>query len=116
MRAESRARLLDAVKAAEGIASRTAHVTLAAYLADEDLRLVVERLFITIGEALNGVAKSDEDTAARIADLPRLVAFRNMLVHGYAKIESSLVYALARRELLELRATLASLLVEGDPK
>ena len=46
----------------------------------------VERKFEIIGEALNQLAKLDGAMAARIPDLPQVVAFRNQLIHGYANI------------------------------
>lgn len=37
----------------------------------------------------------DPVTAAQISDLPRIVAFRNVLVHGYAVIDDALVFEVA---------------------
>ncbi len=42
------------------------------------LRSAVERQFETIGGVLNPLAKVDPGLAAQIADLPRIVAFRNI--------------------------------------
>lgn len=59
------------------------------------LRSAVERQFQIIGEALNRLSKVDPETAGRVPDLPRIVAFRNVLVHGYAQIDDALVWEVA---------------------
>lgn len=56
----------------------------------------VERKFEIIGEALNQLAKLDGAMAARIPDLPQVVAFRNQLIHGYASVKVSTVWNIAK--------------------
>src|SRR5690242_1402288 len=63
----------------------------AEYPADDLVRFVVERQFEIIGEALTQLSRVDPGRAALIADLPRLVAFRNILIHGYAIVDDALV-------------------------
>jgi uncharacterized protein with HEPN domain len=60
------------------------------------LRAAVERKFEIIGEALGQFAKRDTSTAARIGEHRRIVAFRNILVHGYADVDDRLVWTLSR--------------------
>lgn len=50
--------------------------------------------------------------AARIDDLGRIVAFRNILVHGYATVDDRLVWDVATGRTASLVATLDELL--GD--
>ncbi|MGH1484538.1 MAG: HepT-like ribonuclease domain-containing protein [Geminicoccales bacterium] len=59
-------------------------ITFDDYLDDEMLRAAVERQFEIIGEALNQLSKRDPDRANKIPDLARIVAFRNILIHGSA--------------------------------
>ena len=61
------------------------------YVADELLRAAVELQFEIIGEALAGLRRIDAAAAARIPDLPRIVAFRNVLIHAYATVDPKLV-------------------------
>lgn len=74
------------------------------------LRSAVERQFQIIGEALNRLSKVDSGTAGRVPDLARIVAFRNVLVHGYAQIDDALVWDVASTRVPELTAVLAGLL------
>lgn len=74
------------------------------------LRSAVERQFEIVGEALNRLSRVDPETAALVPDLPRIVAFRNVLAHGYAVIDDALVWQVATRRLPDLRAVLERLI------
>jgi uncharacterized protein with HEPN domain len=52
----------------------------------------------------------DAATAATIAELPRIVAFRNVLIHGYADVDNRLVWGVVEANISSLRATLEKLL------
>lgn len=83
------------------------------YRSDRVLRQTVERNFEIIGEAINRIAKLDPDTAARIGDYPRIIAFRNVLTHGYDLIEDDRVWSIIQKELPVLREHVERLLSEG---
>jgi len=59
---------------------------------------------------LNQLSRVDPVLASQIPDLPRLVAFRNILIHGYAIVDDALVWDAAVVQLPQLRTTLAALL------
>jgi uncharacterized protein with HEPN domain len=63
------------------------------------LRSAVDRQFEIVGEALNRLGHADPETAERIEDLPRIVAFRNVLIHGYATIDDAIVWQVATDRL-----------------
>jgi uncharacterized protein with HEPN domain len=90
----------------------TAERTWPDYQTEAMLRSAVERQFEIIGEALNRLSRADPLTAAGIEDLPRIVAFRNVLVHGYATIDDVLVWEVATTRIDPLIATLNRLLDE----
>jgi len=47
------------------------------------LRSAVERQFSIIGEALSRLDKDSPDVAAAISHHGRIIAFRNILIHGF---------------------------------
>jgi uncharacterized protein with HEPN domain len=83
--------LWDARRAAERVAHFTEHRSFEDYLADDVLRAAVERQFEIIGEAFAGLRRADPTLAAAVPDLPRIVAFRNILIHGCATVDNRLV-------------------------
>lgn len=78
MHADSGKLLWDAREAAAKVVRYTDGKTLADCEADDFLRSAVERQFEIVGEALAALRRIDFETAARIAQLPRTVAFRNV--------------------------------------
>jgi uncharacterized protein with HEPN domain len=76
------------------------------------LRSAVERQFEIIGEALSRLAKSDRATAERIQDHHKIVAFRNLVIHGYDAVDDQIVWDVAHHELRVLQQNVATLLKE----
>ena len=55
------------------------------------------------------------ESAGRIPGLARAVAFRNLLIHGYATVDDPTVWRTTQEDLPGLRAVVAGLLAElGD--
>jgi uncharacterized protein with HEPN domain len=104
--------LWDALAAADLISTFSDGKSLDDYQADPMLRSAVERQFEIIGEALNQLSKVDKDLAARIPDLPRIVSFRNVLIHGYAFVEDALVWQV-RTDVLPGLAEILRRLLDG---
>jgi uncharacterized protein with HEPN domain len=112
MHADAEKLLWDASLAADRVARFIAGKTFADYLQDEYLRSAVERQFEIIGEALNRLARTAPSTAAAIDQLARVVAFRNILIHGYATVDNKLAWGVIETHLEPLRAKLGQLLAQ----
>ena len=69
----------------------TAGRNFAEFDTDIMLRSAVERQFEIIGEALGTLARVDATIAARIPEFRDIVAFRNILIHGYAILDRARV-------------------------
>lgn len=113
MRPEASGLLWDARKAARLIAQFVAGRSWRDYETDAMLRSAVERQLEIIGEALNKLSRLDPATAALIPGVPRIVAFRNILIHGYAVIDDELVWEVATTRVPHLAEHLSRLLGEN---
>ena len=91
--------LWDAQRAADRVSRFCAGKTFAIYEADEILRSAVERQLEIVGEALNQLSRVDATTASLLPDLPRIVGFRNMLIHGYASVDDHIVWGVLETNL-----------------
>jgi uncharacterized protein with HEPN domain len=76
------------------------------------VRSAVERQLEIVGEALNQLYKVDKVLAAQIPELGRIVAFRNILIHGYANVDDTLVWQVVTDKLPELESVLRMLLAK----
>ena len=107
---EPKAYLYDMRQAAALIADFTDVLDFDAYAADAMVRAAVERQFEIIGEALGQLARLDPETAGQISEHRRIIAFRNILVHGYAGVDDLLVWAMVDTRLADLRREVDELL------
>lgn len=98
--------LHDAIEAAHDILRFTKDRTAEDYEIDDQLRAAVERKFEIMGEALRNLRQLDSSLAETIPDLPRAVAFRNILIHGYATILNATVWSTVQENLPSLLASL----------
>jgi len=112
MQRDPRAYLWDVRESALSIQSFVAGLDMATYADNAMAQAAVERKFEIIGEALNQLSKLDPAMAARIPDLPQVVAFRNQLIHGYASVNVSTVWNIAQNALPALLESVQALLKE----
>jgi len=107
--------LEDVRDAAQYILTATQDQSFEAFSADRTLRQAIERNFEIVGEAINRIARTDETVASRLTDRRRIVAFRNILVHGYDNIDLGIVWAVIQNALPRLLGEVEILLEEaGD--
>ncbi|MXZ88172.1 MAG: DUF86 domain-containing protein [Dehalococcoidia bacterium] len=112
MQRESKKYLFDIQRAARLIGEFSADKTFADYMRDPMLRAAVEREFTIIGEAMSQLARLDEAVVSRITDSSRIIAFRNVLVHGYTTVDSRLVWQAVIEDLPALIGEVETLLAE----
>ena len=99
-------------ESALAIQAFTAGMSSQTYAASDLVQAAVERKFEIIGEALNQLAKLDTTLAARVPNLPQIVAFRNQLIHGYATVKTSTVWNVAQSALPALLVCVNALMKE----
>ncbi len=80
------------------------------YERDDMLRSAVERQFEIIGEAVSQLAKVDPDVANKISEHRRIIAFRNILIHGYALVDDRVVWEMLQLKLPLLHQQVLALL------
>jgi uncharacterized protein with HEPN domain len=98
-RREPSAFVWDLLDASRSLTSMCAGMNREQYLQDKVRRLAAERLLITIGEAMNRLSSADSDMATELGDVGPIVAFRNVLVHGYFKIDHATVWEVIQNRL-----------------
>ncbi len=78
------------------------------------VRQAVERNFQIIGEALRRLERHAPVVAGRISPLPRIIAFRNIIVHAYDGIDPAVMWQVIRDDLPPLLQTVEDLLKDVD--
>ena len=73
--------------------------TLADYVADELFHAAIERELTIIGEAMTRLQKDAPAMAEQIPDRRQIIAFRNVLVHGYDIIDDNVVWDVVQNHL-----------------
>ena len=114
MQPESAKYLYDVREAVDRITEFVSGCDFERYTRDELRRSAVERQFEIVGEALAQLARRDPAMVARISEHRRITAFRNILIHGYADIDSRIVWDIVTTKLSALRSEVVSLLAEAE--
>ena len=112
MQLECKKHLEDVRRAAELVFEFTAEKSSSDYSADALLRSAIERQFEIIGEALNRLSKTNVAVASRISNYQRIVAFRNILIHGYDAVDDRIVWDIVQENLPALHREVVALLGE----
>ena len=94
--------LNDIQEACQLILGATADLSLAQYEEDRMLQAGIERNFEIIGEALGRMRKTDLATAQKVPNYDAIIAFRNLLIHGYDSIDNARVWQIIKDDVPEL--------------
>ena len=96
--------LFDVLESGRTIRDWCAGRNFAGYEKDRQFRRAAEREVEIIGEALGRLARLEPDVAARITELPRIVGFRNRIIHGYDTVDDAMVWGVLEGHLPQLLA------------
>jgi len=110
MQLESKKYLYDILQAGKDLERFSDGKVFADYETDALLRSATERKFEVIGEALRRPSQEDATTAAQITEYERIIAFRNILIHGYAEVDDRIVWDILQTELPTLLQEVETLL------
>jgi uncharacterized protein with HEPN domain len=102
--------LNDIAAACDFIVSAAHDRTLGDYENDRVLRAAIERHFEILGEALNRIRKNDPQAAERVPEAGSIIAFRNILIHGYDLVDHKRVWEVIQRDVPALRTQIATIL------
>jgi len=105
--------LFDVLESGRSIRSWCQESDFGRYEGDRQLRRAVEREFEIIGEALSRLSRLSDKTSARISALPRIVGFRNRIIHGYDAIDDAAVWGIVQAHLPQLLSEAEALLREA---
>ncbi len=103
MRLESKKYLYDIAQAAALAIEFIAQKSFSNYTSSVMLRSAVERQLEIVGEALVQLLRTDPETASKISEHRRLIAFRTILIHGYAQIDHRVVWNVLELKLPAVR-------------
>lgn len=76
------------------------------------MRSAVERQLLIVGEAISQLAKLDPGLTESIPEYQRIIAFRNILAHGYSAVDDATVWDVVDTKLQPLKDSIADLLKE----
>lgn len=106
--------LQDILSAGQAIQQFTVSRTLDDYRNDLMLRSAVERQFEIIGEALNRLGRLNPASVQNIEGHEKIIAFRNVVAHGYDVLDDAIVWQMISDYLPELLAGAAASLQQGE--
>jgi uncharacterized protein with HEPN domain len=107
---DARTYLYDIQSACQALREFTNNKSLDDYNTDKLLRSAVERQFEIIGEAINQLHSVDSKIAEAIPEYQKIIAFRNILIHGYASIQNDVVWGVLEGDLPKLEQHVTALL------
>ena len=114
MRRDPRAYLWDVREAVRLIEQFVHGTDCDGFSASALIRSAVERQFEIIGEALSQLSKVDPGLAARVPEHRSVIAFRNVLIHGYAALDHRQVWRAIDEDLPPLRSAVDALLGDSE--
>jgi uncharacterized protein with HEPN domain len=109
MRPETRQSLADARAAAQ----ETRQLAVGAWETDRTLSLAIERLLMIVGEAFVRIRATEPGVLDSITDAYKVIAMRNVLVHGYDALDRARIRAAIEESTPKMVAEIDALIGEG---
>lgn len=106
--------LYDVMDSGRAIQGWCAGRNYADYVEDRQFRRAVEREFEIIGEALTRFARVAPEQAGKVGELPRIIGFRNRIIHGYDAIDHAAVWGVISGHLPRLLQEIEVLLNDSS--
>ena len=110
MQLEVKKHLFDILEAARDIEEYTSGLEFSDFIESGMTQAAVERKFQIIGEALNRIKRLDNSILQSISEHQRIIAFRNIIVHGYDVIDSEIIWDAVENHLPKLKKEVERLL------
>jgi uncharacterized protein with HEPN domain len=89
----------DILEAAKDVQLFVGEMSFDEYHADKLTKAAVERKFEIIGEALGRLARQSPEIARNIRDHEKIIAFRNVVIHGYDVVSDPIVWDVIQNKL-----------------
>ena len=99
MRRDPKCFLWDIQQATQRINALTAETTFDEYNTDWKVSLLVERLFIIIGEATSRLQHHDQHLASQITNHRKIISLRNIIAHEYDDVRNDLIWTTIKNDL-----------------
>lgn len=105
-------RLFDALKACDATQEFVEDISFSEYEKSLLVRSAVERQLEIMGEALGKAAKESSGLEEEIPSIPRIVALRNRVIHGYDTVDQEILWDIVQTDVPTLEGQLVRLLGE----
>ncbi len=106
--------LQDVLDAGEAIRSFVSSRSLGDFQANLILRSAVERQFEIMGEAMKRLGQVNPALTDRLDSSSRIIAFRNIIAHGYDVLDPAIVWSVIQSDLPKLLDQVEALLSEAE--
>src|SRR4030042_1473232 len=100
---DPKAFLFDIKEACDEIKHFVQNMSFEQYAGNSMVRAAVERKFMIIGEAMTRLKREFPEMVEKISDYEKIIAFRNILVHGYEIIDDATVWSAIKDSMPTLR-------------
>ena len=102
MKRDAKLYLYDIQRAADYVVEFTDGIAFEDYDGDAFVRSATERQLSILGQATVQLAQHFPEVAERISDYQQIIAFRNILIHEYGRVDNRIVWEKIQNSLPRL--------------